>query len=58
MLKSAGICRQFWDNWTASVPVLVKYAIKTKKKGDALSQLFYVYGEDVITQSFGNASTL
>lgn len=56
MIKGAGICRKFIDNWTACVPLILKYAIQTMKKDDAVSKVF-MYGKEKITQ-FGNASTL
>ena len=54
MIKGAGICRKLIDNWTACVPLILKYAIQTI---DAVSKVFAMYGKDKITQ-FGNASTL
>jgi hypothetical protein len=43
MIKGAGICRKLIDNWTASVPIILKYAIQTI---DAVSKVFAMYGKD------------
>jgi hypothetical protein len=54
MLKRVGICRKFIDNWTACVPAILKFAIQTMKKDDAVSKVFAMYDKETLTQ-FGNA---
>ncbi len=54
MVTCAGTCRKFMDNWVKYVPLILKYAVKTKKTNDAVSKVFQTYQKSDILNSFDN----
>ena len=56
MVTCTGTCRKFMDNWVTHVPLILKYAVRTKKRNDAVSKVFQTYQESDILNPFGNES--
>lgn len=56
MVTCSGTCQKFMDNWVTHVPLILKYAVRTKKRNDAVSKVFQTYQESDILNSFGNES--
>ncbi len=56
MVTCSGTCRKFMDNWVTHVPLILKYAVRTKTRNDAVSKVFQTYQESDILNSFGNES--
>ncbi|EFX60254.1 hypothetical protein DAPPUDRAFT_344394 [Daphnia pulex] len=58
MVTCSGTCRKFMDNWVSHVPLILKFAVRTKKRNDAVSKVFQTYEESDILNSFETQASI